>query len=399
MLTDQLFHILHDPTFSEQYEAFESDPETVSLSWLALLFAILGTAVHALESDHPILNNLSRKLTSPEKVADLSARYRQASLDCLHADHYMWRHNLTMLQALVVLIYGINHTHGHSWGLLGLTYNMALAIGCHIDPTAFNLDVLESEQRRRCWSGLMMLYTLQNSSLGNIGPRHDSFPSTTQAPADVNDDELMLGFPIPSSSATKATQMSYVLFKFRVYELCSDVSQAVMSRTTSSIEQIFYLDRLIVQEQAKWDQKYSSSYHCMPNEAHQRIHLNVLHSTSCHLILLLHQNVWTNQAHGDPLREWSRSRVFDSARKLLDWHADFANAPALAPFRWYVRGIGSFHAFHAAIVLFAIVRGELIPGQHAEIIRSLYRCLNIFESLAAVSRLCSRTSPILRVLL
>lgn len=396
----QLFHMLHNPTFEKQYEAFELYPENISLSWLALLFAILGTAAIALDSNSPILNNLSRKSTFPDKIADLSARYRQAALDCLHADHYMWRHNVTTLQALLILIYGINHSHGQSWSLLGLASHIALAIGCHVEPSVFNLDVTESEERRRCWSCLMMLYTLQNAGLGNIGQRHDSLPSSTRPPADVNDDEIIPGFDVPTMSPERPTQMSYVLLKFRVYELYSDICQTVMSRTSSSIEQILHLDRAIADEQAMWHRKYNPNLRPAVIEAHQRLHLNILYSTSYHLTLLLHQNIWTNQAHGEPLREWSRKRVFDSARKLLDLHSDFVTSPSLGPFLWYVRGIGSFHAFHAAIVLFTFLRRESRKSvTDGEISRSLHRCLGVFESLSDVSRICSKTSPILRSLL
>lgn len=282
MLIRQLFHILRDPTFAQQYRSFESNPECVSLSWLALLFDILDTAVIALDADHPLLHNLSWKQTYPEKIAELSARYRQAALECLHADHYMWRHNLAMHQALVILKYGINHSHGQPWSLLGLAYNKALAIGCHVDPATFNLNVIECEERRRCWSCLMMLYTLQNSALGNIGARHDSLPINTKPPADVNDDELVQGFMTSAPSSERATQMSYVLLKFGVFELCSDICQAAMGETTSVIEQIFHLDRSIIQEQARWDRKYHSNFPRLSSELHQRAHLNILYSTSYH---------------------------------------------------------------------------------------------------------------------
>lgn len=275
---------------------------------------------------------------------------------------------------------------------------MALAIGCHVEPTSFHLDVVECEERRRCWSCLMMLYTLQNSSLGNIGSRHDSLPSSTEPPADINDDEIGQGFNLPRTRE-RATQMSYVLLKFRVYEICSEICQAVMGKASSSIEQVFHLDRSITQEQTRWERKYNIRSPCSVSEAHQRLHLNVLYSTSHHLTLLLHQTIWTNQAQGDALRDWSRRRVSEGARKLLDLHSDFAKASDLAPFRWYLRGIGSFHAFHAAIVLFTLLRRETTPTLHADMYGCLRRCLEVFESLSEVSRICSKAAPILRSLL
>ncbi|EUC28585.1 hypothetical protein COCCADRAFT_9072 [Bipolaris zeicola 26-R-13] len=60
-LVPRLFHILHDPTFNKQYEVFERAPESMSLSWIALLNAIVGTSVMALGPSSGLLNDLSRK--------------------------------------------------------------------------------------------------------------------------------------------------------------------------------------------------------------------------------------------------------------------------------------------------------------------------------------------------
>ncbi|KAK4949975.1 hypothetical protein LTR10_011817 [Elasticomyces elasticus] len=202
-----------------------------------------------------------------------------------------------------------------------------------------------------------------------------------------------------SPAPDRATQMSYVLLKFRVYEICSEICQAVMSKASSSIEQIFHIDRSITQEQSNWDRKYKSRSPCSVNDVHQRLHLNVLYSTSYHLTLLLHQNVWTNQSQGEARRDWSRKRVSEGARKLLDLHADFAKASDLAPFRWYLRGIGSFHAFHAAVVLFTLSKRETSSALYADMFGCLRRCLGIFESLSDVSRICNKAAPVLRSLL
>lgn len=383
----------------KKYAQFERHSEDISLSWLALLFAILGTAAIALEPDSPILHNISRKPTVPEKILDISTRYRKAAFQCLEADQYMWRYNLETLQALIILIYGINHSHGSSWALMGLAHNVALGIGCHVDPSHFNLDIIECEERRRCWSGLMMLYTLQNATLGHLGPHHKSLSSSTLAPADINDDELVPGFSYPSSVTERATQMSYVLFKFRVYEILSDICETVMTTDFPSIDKILLHDQAITLEQSRWERKFTSTSYGTSNLLLERLHHNILYSTSYHLTLLLHQSIWPNPSHGESLRDWSAGRVLHSARKLLDLYSDFASNQAFTPFRWYLRGIGSFHAFHAAIVLFTLIPRDAPEFCPPQIIKSLDHCLKIFESLAEVSNICFKASPLLRSLL
>jgi hypothetical protein len=58
-----LFHILHDPTFRQQYACFVEDPRSMPLAWLALLYSLLATAVLALPPDSELLADLSRQST------------------------------------------------------------------------------------------------------------------------------------------------------------------------------------------------------------------------------------------------------------------------------------------------------------------------------------------------
>jgi hypothetical protein len=110
-LVSKLFHVLHDPTFEEQYANFGIDPESMPLSWLALLFAILGTSITALGTSSELLPDLSRQKSAVDQIAELSERYRRAALRCLEADNYLWQQNVTTLQ---ILIYSINHSHGQT---------------------------------------------------------------------------------------------------------------------------------------------------------------------------------------------------------------------------------------------------------------------------------------------
>jgi hypothetical protein len=47
------FHILHGPTFQEQYRAYSDSPLTTDFAWLALLFLICSITVNTLEEDDP----------------------------------------------------------------------------------------------------------------------------------------------------------------------------------------------------------------------------------------------------------------------------------------------------------------------------------------------------------
>jgi hypothetical protein len=395
-----LFHVLHDPTFHQQYLQFEQDPESVSLAWIALLFAIISTALSACDASSEFLSELSRRPTVSAKIRDLSERYRASAMRCLEMDNYLWRHNITTLQALIILIYGINHSHGQSWTLLGSTYHMALSLGCHIDPSNFKLNLVECEERRRCWACVMMLCTLQNTSMRNLAPHYNSSHYSVRMPADVNDFDLTpesASLPIHTG---RATQMSYLLLKFRLYDIGSRICSRVLNSTTIDPKVITELDKALIHERDLWESIYL--YHSRQDElsSYHKIHLKILHSFSHQLALLLHRRILM-QGSPDPSQQHNaRSRSIESARTLLEIHSSLHNNPEFGPFQWYNRGLGCFHTFHAAVVLVATMSESSDPDLDLpNSIRLLRECVGRFEELADLSLVCRRAAPILRRLL
>lgn len=317
---------------------------------------------------------------------------------CLHADHFLWRHNVNTLQALILLMYGINHTHGHTWSLLGLTYNIAVAIGCHIDPSNFDLNLVECEERRRCWAGLMMLYTVQNTALGSL----DLQRIKHEVALPLNADDCDVAASNTSTSAKKLTQMSYLLFKFRLYDLSSRVCNHVFGSSHPTYQGVLTLDADIISEQNTWNAKYLSDVidgRTLP--VHHIVHLNILYGYSHQLSLLLHRPI---VARGEPFYRSdevsrSRARCTESAMSLLDIQKLLSDSAEFAPFGWYVRGLGSFHAFHAAVFLVAEIISGKEPQRYEEIMDAAEKGLATFESMVDQSDICRRAAQVIRHLL
>lgn len=400
-----LFHILHDPTFARQYEVFLEDAESVSLSWLALLFAVLATAVLALDRDDPILQDLSRS-RRVGKVTELMDRYRNAAMACLDADHYLWNHNVTTLQALVLIIYSTSHTRGGTWTMIGLAHHLAVSIGCHVDPSAIGLNTIESEERRRCWSGLMMLYTSENMAMGNNSLPHHLLPANSRPPTDVDDDQLDNEIQT-TSSPMRATQMTYLLLKFRLHDICSDLCDRVLNAEgTPTYHVVMEIDTAIENERRPWDTRYLDNNvgALQPLPAHHQAHLYILQSYSNHLLLLLHHAALAADSNlSTPESTWSENRIVSSALHLLKTHDDFQQSPELVPFRWYNRGIGAFHAFHAATLLFGFRWSPSGRQRIHEIREAIQSCAGRFEAMKEaaandLSLLCSKATPALRYL-
>ena len=329
-------------------------------------------------------------------------------MKCLEADHYLWRHNMYTLQALITLIYGINHSHGQSWALLGTARNIALALGCHIDPDNFDLSLVKAEERRRCWAALNMLYTIQNATLGNIDSTH--LQTNVKWPLDVEDEGLEDDGGDSAVTDCGPSQTSYLLYKFRLYDICSRIcSRLFTPGSTPSYDTIMSLDAEITSQQDEWNLKYLVDTQTSPIPAYHAVHLNILFGYSHQLFLLLHRPVLLqqNEASGSYYTPeqvlMSRSKCLESARALLGLHSLLHENEAFRPYQWYNRGLGSFHAFHAAVFIGYLCKTSTDLSLEARVglKRDLSSALVTFEAIkdTGMSRICEKVAPILKKLL
>ncbi|KAJ5701042.1 hypothetical protein N7488_008590 [Penicillium malachiteum] len=386
-----LFPILHGPTFQDEYSEFSENPDQASLAWLALLFAVLGSAVLGLEHDSPLLKSLSRKGTPLERLSEISERYYTAAMKCLEADRYLWRHNISTLKALLIMIYGIHHSHGQAWTLLGLVYFLALSIGCHVDPAVFSLDIVEAEERRRCWLALTTLLCNQNSLITGVDIYPAVISSRVLPPLQVYDENLIRGQPAPIEGPSDSTPVSYLIRKSHLFRILSKISDPSLLTQPGNVSVIQNLDATIRVHLNSLEQCYST----MPGSDSSIIHNNLLLSFTHHLILLLHSATLMESPAGGTSNSWSTKLCMESAQRVLELHADFHQLPQFTPFHWYIRGRGSFHAFHAAFVLVLILFKESNEPCPPNIPRLLHECHARLEASKAHSQLCNRTATIL----
>ncbi|KIW78175.1 hypothetical protein Z517_08008 [Fonsecaea pedrosoi CBS 271.37] len=398
-----LFHILHDPSFHAEYADFRQYRGDVSLSFLALVFVILSISVTALDSDHPLLADLGMEATASANIKSLATKYRAAAMGCLSADHFMWRHNLQTVQALVLLIYALSHAHGPSWALLGATFNICVSIGCHIDPSQLNLDPVRSEQRRRCWAGLMLLYTIQNTCLGNIAPM--KVIANVRLPADVDDDHItMYDNPLLHTDETQPkplSKMSYILFKFKLYRLASDITN--FTRENGKLSGLFELDAKISREEHEHDARFADPQR-LP--VYHLAHLYIIKNYTNHLRLILHRPYLPphSSAADSTLYEYpeqmlqSRQYCKMSAMKIIDNHEDLCCNDKLKPYRWFVYGLGGYQTFLAASTLVVLLGSEddSVTSDRADVIYALRKCQARFEQLSPRSDISAKAARILR---
>ncbi|KAL1967840.1 hypothetical protein VTN77DRAFT_2529 [Rasamsonia byssochlamydoides] len=391
-----LFHILHDPTFEDEYRKFRHNPDSVSKSWLALLFIVLGIAVTGLDDDNPMLPDLGRQSTVSGNIQVLSSRYRSAAMQCLAADSVVSRHSIRSLQALVLILYARTHSSQPTWTLLGFTHHVAIAMGCHIDPERFGLGPVECEERRRAWAGLIMLYTIQNTSFGSLDARFLSHD--VRLPADVDDLDLLMGSNCDRDPRGGPTQMTYLLMKFRLYEISAKICQGIFNVSARQQPSVTELQQEITMIQEACKERYLSDASRQPLPNYHMANLNIIYSYINQLSLLLYRPLFRKFFQGEvsPGTRNARDRCLESARGILAIYKNMLQTPQFAEYKWYTGGLGSFHAFHAAVILAAVLMN---PDSHAEfedIRRLLSESVELFASLSHRSTICSKAVPILR---
>lgn len=311
----------------------------------------------------------------------------------LAADGVLWRHNIQGLLALILLIFAINRSQGCSWPLLGMTFNIALGLGCHVDPARLGLGRIECEERRRAWAGVLMLRTIQNDGFGSFSPCSESY--SVLLPADIDDDNLHDEYEIPVQNSP--TQMSYLLFKLKLYQLSARITTAVVSEDGPDPETVLRFDQEISCEQEIWNVRYLTDS-ISNSEGHLDPHQMQLHILDCYsnqMILLLHRPTFA----GPKASQYSVAHCVKAANSIISSYEDMCESPRFGEYRWYTFGLASFYAFHAAMVLMCLLLDPIHISDHAKTYSSLDSTLKRFQSAQRRSPICERAAASLDQLL
>ncbi|EEP76067.1 conserved hypothetical protein [Uncinocarpus reesii 1704] len=148
-----------------QYEAFWADPSSVPITWVGLLFSMIGLAVLAAEPPDSI--QCQDKIKQQSLQLDL---YREKIVQCLVAGEYT-RSGPYVLETVINYVYiefGIRaDADKDTWFLLALEVNLAMRMGYHRDPSHFpGISPLQGEMRRRLWATVLMSDVLISSQMG-----------------------------------------------------------------------------------------------------------------------------------------------------------------------------------------------------------------------------------------
>lgn len=144
-------------------------------------------------------------------------RYRFATEQALAKAGLTDTRSLTLLQAAVLFMIGINGVDGTKrvWTMTATVYRLAQGLGIHIDGTYFHFNPLETEMRRRVWWTICLLDVRSSEDHGTdfqtrsgmYGPR---------LPLNVNDDDLYPETQTPPKERIGVTDMTFSLIRFEI---------------------------------------------------------------------------------------------------------------------------------------------------------------------------------------
>ncbi|KAI2999373.1 transcriptional regulator family: Fungal Specific TF [Aspergillus niger] len=390
-----VFHVLHGPTFQRQYNSFRDDPLEVQFAWLALLFTICSLTLYTVEDD-PTLSQMWPIEDSSEGFLAIAARYRQSAMICLSQDRFLSRYSLNTLEALLIMIYGMSHSDGveHTWVLLGMALNIGIALRCNIKAKPPNMGWIDSERRRRCWAGILMLHTYQAILFRDVNISLLLDMGSTM-PADLNDEDIhddAIG-----QAFSRPTQMSLVMFKLQLFQLSSRICNHLSSPSRHDEGHLMAFDEEIAREQVSWDAAFLIDGKPSLLDSSSFFYWCILQQYAHQLYLLLHRT-FCRPLSGNPPRVQSQQKCILSGAALLEIHRQLYETPRLQPYRWYIYGMTSFCALHGAVALVSCLLMESCAVDPTPYKAAFNATVERFKVLQSRSSICAKSYSILSYL-
>ncbi|KLO99219.1 hypothetical protein CEK26_002657 [Fusarium fujikuroi] len=392
-----LFHILHGPTFQTQYLEFLEAPEKTSLSWLAVLFAIISLTLKTIEPTDAGLVVLWQDTTIPRDLSVLSQKYRNAAMTALSQDQFLVRHDLSTLEALLILVHMISHNEGpeYGWALLGSALNIAIALRCHTDIEGPNC--IEQERRRRCWAGILIIHTYQALCFRDIDLTFLLNMKATM-PAWVNDKDIQEHSikQSPKDSPCEFTDTSLLKFQVRLFQLSTQICSHISGDDKLNTTILHQYDTAVAKEQLQWDAAYLVNGRRSILNTAGYAHWCMLQTYAHQLYLLLHRPFHSSKA--SHFRAESRDKCIKSGLALLDVHHQFYELPRLKCYRWLVKGAISCNALHGAVALTSCMLDMPDDSDLTEHISTIDAAITRMEALKMKSPACSSVYRVIRCL-
>ena len=350
-----LFKIVHVPSLQPALEKAITNIEQIPRGFEALMFAIYSIAVLSLTKDEC-------KEILGEPRASLRRRYVTATKAALSRAKFMSTTSIVVLQALLLHIFSIRHSHEPRaiWSLTGATIRIAEGMGMRLDGSLLGLSPFETELRRRIWWQIKM-HDFRAAELGGQAKLRDIEvdDTTPKKPANVNDSDLHPTMAQAPTESNKATEMIWVTFRSELASFAASqkVKMQKKGKAMFSSEEYPAMDDLKMKDEfiTKLEDMLEAKYlrFCDPSQPLQFLTL-VMGRAAINLMRFLshHPRRW---AKLDKVPTSEQDYVWNVVIQLLEQYRMVQTNPQLHLFAW---NTPYFIQWHAVIHLLDTLRAD-----------------------------------------
>lgn len=352
---DPAIHIIHGPTFQQEYDRHWLQPDASPAIWLGLVYAMMCIALQSYTragDEPPEYHN---------KSWEMSKEYGDLTAQCLMiAD--ITQPITGMLETLILHIHAeYARTRDAEVGIListGIIVRLAMRMGLHRDPGPYpGIPVFQGEMRRRVWAAIRSLDLLFSTQAG-LPPIVRPRDTNTEIPRNIYDDELheaMKELP-PSRPETEATPTIYLINKTRLVYKLGEAVELIDALKCSSYEEVMKVDAEVrelhnnisphLKMRGMDDSARDPSTLIM-----QRFTLELLYLK---IICMLHRK-YLPYARSHPRFSHSRQAVIDTSMQMLQHqatlHRECQCGGRLRNVKWFISSLTTVDFLLAAMIV------------------------------------------------
>jgi hypothetical protein len=316
---ESIHRILHVPTFWTEYERYWDNPDSATTESRIKVFLVIG-----------IGSSLSKHGDTDADFNSMVQKWVYTAQAWLSGPLKKDRLDITGLQihCLTILAREIFSIGGNLvWVSMGSLMHQAMQIGLHRDPKHLPaMSVLQAELRRRLWATILEMVV--QSSLDSAMPPRISFDEfDTEAPSNINDDEMdestTILQPHPKSTYT-ATSMQLLLLGSLPIRL------RILQLLTGLHSELSYSDVLSLSSEIT-DAYQECGTFMKENEESgvTAFHRNLLHYLVRRFMIPLHYP-FASKARTNPLFHYSLKASLDAAMVIISPEPDEAFSRIMA---------------------------------------------------------------------
>jgi hypothetical protein len=355
--------MFHVPTFMKEYEQFWEDHERFSLSWVGLLFIMIGHAALFCKAAN---ETVPGDMGTADHVMEV---YRRLSAQCLALDDFTTPGKYKV--EAMILYFGIEYlrkpdAQRSTSILMCIIVRLAMHSGLHREPDRYKgISVFEGEMplyRSTVLTEIDVLVSFQFGLPGNI-QRQFFDTGLPHNLLDEDFDESTKELP-PERPFTERTPALYTIVKSRLVVTFCDILSKMASRNSPSYGDVMRLDRRLEEAykhippimQVK---PFASSVADPVEVLMQRLWIELMYQKAR---IVLHRRYF-EESHRNPQYQRSYDECLQASMVLLQWQFDIYNemqpGGRLAKEQWFVSSL-STHDFLLADMILCLELSQLL---------------------------------------